>query len=338
MLGDAHDRVTIEPTTYQGWQAYMMQNGPLTLMLVPQIGGRVMSMQWRGVDLSYTQPERQGMLEDVSLVSDVRARKREMGFPFWGGEKTWLAPQEKWVDALPLYDLDSGAYTMAIEEEGPRYVVVRMTSPVCRESGMQITRTVTVTAGSTEWSVTHQLQNRSEGAAQWGVWDVSMIIRPGRVYLPTHPGSPYLDGIKTFTEEGESASLRERVLKTWPGFGVISCEEQGKFKYGVDPNNQRAGPLSPGWMLGIMDVAESGLIAYRKNIPLFAGLPYGHGCFAEVYNSDVYPYFEMETHGPLVRLQAGDSFELKELHALFDVEKWPTSWQEILQLAGTATS
>ncbi len=337
MTQDARNPVAIRTAAYQGWQASRIENGPLALVLVPQIGGRVMSMQWRGHDLSFTQPERRGLLEDVTTVSDVRARKRELGFPLWGGEKTWLAPQPRWVDALPFYDLDSGAYTMAVEA-GPRCVGVRMTSPVCRESGMQITRTVTMTAGSTEWSVKHQFLNASKGEAQWGVWDVSMMLRPGRVYLPTHPESPYSDGIKTFTEEGESAGLRERVLDVWPGLGVISCEKPGKFKYGVEAHDHMAGSVNLGWMLGIMDVTGLGLVAYRKQIPLFAGQPYGHGCFAEVFNSDAYPYFEMETHGPLVRLQPGGSFELTERHALFDVAKWPTNTQEILQLASTRMS
>ena len=332
MTQDARNPVAIRTVAYQGWQAYRIENGPLALVLVPQIGGRVMSMQWRGHDLSFTQPERRGLLEDVTTVSDVRARKRELGFPLWGGEKTWLAPQPRWVDALPFYDLDSGAYTMAVEA-GPWCVAVRMTSPVCRESGMQITRTVTVTAGSTEWSVKHQFLNASKGEAQWGVWDVSMMLRPGRVYLPTHPESPYSDGIKTFTEEGESAGLRERVLEVWPGLGVISCEKPGKFKYGVEAHDHMAGSVSLGWMLGIMDVTGLGLVAYRKQIPLFAGQPYGHGCFAEVYNSDTYPYFEMETHGPLIKLNPGERFTLEERHALFDVAKWPGDEHDVMKLA-----
>lgn len=338
MTPDERNPVAIRTTAYQGWQAYRIENGPLALVLVPQIGGRVMSMQWRGHDLSFTQPERRGLLEDVTTVSDVRAHKRELGFPLWGGEKTWLAPQPRWVDALPFYDLDSGAYSTTVEEAGGHCVAVRMTSPVCRESGMQIIRTITVTAGSTEWSVKHQFLNASKMEAEWGIWDVSMMLRPGRVYLPTYPESPHADGIKTFAEEGESASLRECVLEMWPGLGVIRCEKSGKFKYGVDAHDQMAGTRSSGWMLGIMDVTGLGLVAYRKQVPLFAGQLYGHGCFAEVYNSDTYPYFEMETHGPLVKLNPGEQFTLEEQHALFDVAKWPENEHDVMELASRPLS
>ena len=333
MTASEGSRVTIRQVTYQGWQAYSIENGPLELVLVPQIGGRVMGMQWRGHDLSFTQPERRGLLEPVAAAPDVRARKREMGFPLWGGEKTWLAPQPRWNDALPFLDLDSGVYAMAVEEEGPRRVVVRMTSPVCRETGMQITRTVTVAAASTEWTVVHRILNSSRTEAEWGIWDVSMMLRPARVYLPRHAGSTYPEGIKTFPEEGDSVGLRDSVLRVWPDLAVVSCEKQVKFKYGVDADGQGGDVKGSGWILGILDVSGLGLVGYRKQVPLFVGQAYGHGCVAEVFNSDAYPYFEMETHGPVVRLKPDESFELEERHAIFEVAKWPENDREVLQLA-----
>ena len=66
---------------------------------------------------------------------------------------------------------------------------------------------------------------------------------------------------------------------------------------------------------------------------MFSDQSYAHGCFAEVYNSDLYPYFEMETHGPLIKLSPGERFRLEERHALFDVPKWPEDEHDVLQLA-----
>ena len=43
--------------TYHGWEAWRIQADPLELVLVPQIGGRVMSMHWRGHALSFTDHE-----------------------------------------------------------------------------------------------------------------------------------------------------------------------------------------------------------------------------------------------------------------------------------------
>src|SRR5262245_3701284 len=122
-----------------------------------------MGIRWRGHDLSFTQPELEGQVVDVAAVEDLSAKKREMGFPLWGGDKTWLAPQTRWTEGAPFLDLNSGAYELAIEQAGPDLARARMTSRVCRETGVQITRTVTMKAGETAWTVDHCLTNGSVG-------------------------------------------------------------------------------------------------------------------------------------------------------------------------------
>ena len=309
---------------YKGWESFHLGKGPLELVLVPQVGGRVMGMVWRGHDLSFAPAAPAGRLGNLADVSDLRARKREMGFPLWGGEKTWLAPQQRWTEGVPFLDLDSGPYQLNIEQEGPEAAIVRMTSQVCRETGVEITRVVKVEAAKDGWSITHRILNRSSNPVTWGIWGVSMILRAGKVYLPRNPSSQYDGGVKTFPEEGNSRELRESVVGELGALAVIACEQAGHFKFGADGTE--------GWMLGILETAGR-LIGYRKKFLLHPGFPYGHDCVAEVYNSDRYPYLEMEIHGPLVRLQPGESFELEEEQALFDVAQWPVHEDEVRRYA-----
>jgi hypothetical protein len=250
-----------------------------------------------------------------------------MGFPLWGGDKTWLAPQTRWTDGVPFLDLDSGAYDLTVERDGPDAAVVRMTSQVCRETGIQITRTVTVSSGSQDWIVTHQLINRSSSEVQWGVWDVNMVLKPGKVYLPSNVDSPYPDGVKTFDEEGESIQVRGKAVGKLGNLAVIHCTDTKAFKFGVDAKE--------GWMLGILNVAGMGLVGYRKQVPAYPDKQYGHGCIAEVYNSDRYPYFEMEIHSPVVSLRPGESFEIEERQSLVDLPHWPQSEKEVRALIGS---
>jgi hypothetical protein len=280
-----------------------------------------MGMLWRGHNLSFTQPEREGQVEDLSGVRDVHARKREIGFPLWGGDKTWLAPQSHWTEGVPFLDLDSGPYDLTVEHDGPDVAVVRMTSRVCRETGVQITRTVTVSSGTNEWIVTHRLLNPVSTEVQWGLWDVNMVLKPGNAYLPRGAASRYPNGVKTFAEEGESVQVRNKVVSDLGNLAVIRCGEPTAFKFGVD--------ASEGWMLGVLEVAGLGLVGYRKQVPVHRGEVYGHGCIAEVYNSDRYAYFEMEILGPVVSLKPGESFELEERQALFDLSRWPQSEDEV---------
>jgi hypothetical protein len=314
-------QVTLRQGEHKGWDAWHLQSGALELVLVPQVGGRIVGMLWRGHNLSFTQPEREGHIEDLLRIQDLHARKREMGFPLWGGDKTWLAPQTQWTEGVPFLDLDSGSYDLRVEQEGPEVVVVRMTSPTCRETGVQISRTVTMSSTAKGWTVTHRLFNAASTKVQWGAWDVNMVLKPGHVFLPRQVASRYPQGVKTFTEEGESVHVRDTVVSELGSLAVIRCSDPKAFKFGVD--------ATEGWMLGVLDVAGLGLVGYRKQVHAFREMTYGHGCIAEVYNSDRYPYFEMEIHGPVVSLAPGEAFELNERQALFDLARRPQSEDEV---------
>ncbi len=299
---------------FKGWDCCLLTMGPLELALVPQVGGRIMGCAFGGHQLFFTQPEREGQVEDPDSWGDVGARKRGMEMPLWGGDKTWLAPQSRWNDAAPFLDLDSGPFDLRMREATPRRVAVEMTSRVCRESGIEITRSVILSRGVPGFTVRHRLTNHSGRTAEWGIWSVGMLLRPGRVYLPRSPSSRHPEGVKTFAEEGESGSARDAVVTGMDDLAVIDCTGSRKFKYGVDGGE--------GWLLGVLET-RGGLVGYLKRVPAGPRAVYAHGCVGEVFNSSLYPYLEMEAHGPLVRMRPGESSELEERHAVFEVPRWP---------------
>ncbi len=315
--------ITWSEGQFKGWNCYQIQKGSLELVLVPQVGGRVMGCRWKGRQLFFTQPEREGCLEALSSVQDVRARKRAMGMPLWGGEKTWLAPQSRWTDGVPFLDLDSGPYDLLVRESSQSGLIVEMKSQVCRETGIQITRTLDLTTDVPGWRIRHRLQNCSAAEAEWEIWSVSMVLRQGRVYVPRSGNSTYPDGVKAFVEEGESVAARRSVVGELGSLAVIECSELKQFKYGVDDGE--------GWILGVLN-AENALIGYRKEVPFFQDGIYAHGCVSEVFNSGEYSYLEMESHGPTRRLSPGESYELEEDQSVFDVSEWPESEDEVRAL------
>ena len=194
--------VTLRQETYLGWSAWQIRKGPLELVLVPQVGGRIMRLAWQGEDLIFTHPDFRGRVEPVAQVEDVHAAKQRIGFRLWGGEKTWLAPQGRWTDGVPFVDLDSGAYTVDILADTAEQVCVRMTSPVCRETGVQIVRTVTAQGERACVKVAHELVNTSSRPVEWGLWSVSQFLKPACIYLPRRRNSCHPGGVKTFIEEG----------------------------------------------------------------------------------------------------------------------------------------
>ena len=296
--------IQVEEGRYLDWPALWLRGPELSLALVPKVGGRIMAVEWRGQQLAFANPDLAGRIEDVASIVDVRKRKRELGLVLWGGDKTWLAPQSRWTDDAPFLDLDSGAYAVSVEPAPAGSVDVRLTSPVCRESGVQIERRIRIEPGESGWRCTHVLRNCSPDTVTWAPWIVAMFRRPAQVYLPTRADSAYPDGVKTYPEEGESIALRPDVVKH-AGDGVrVDCSGERRFKFGTD--------AAVGSALAVIDVPGHGRVAIRKSVPTWPQRPYAHGCVAEVFNSEEYPYFELEMHGPLIDLAPGDQFSLEE--------------------------
>ncbi len=304
----------IRAADFRGWDARWIEHGPLTLILVPRVGGRIMSVRWKGRELSFVNPECRGRVLDIASVADVHQAKQRFGFLLWGGDKTWLAPQDRWTDGDPFLDLDSGAYELSVD---PASGAVTMLSPVCRETGIRIERTVAVGTTPGTWSVASRLINASDHVVAWAPWDVDMMLRPATVFMPTRPDSAFPQGVRTFDNEGVSTAVRDEVVRFVDGIAVVSCQDAVKFKYGVDADQGR--------ILAVFDGGDSGLVGYRKSVPTFHPRPYGHGCVLEIFNSSVYSYIEMEVHGPVVSLRPGESFTLKVDSALFDLDAVPAT-------------
>jgi hypothetical protein len=93
-----------------------------------------MGVRWRGRDLYWVNDELADHPINVAAIAHPATAKQELGFKLWGGNKTWLAPQDRWTAGLPFFDLDSGAYQVTVEAASP--TTVHMQSPICRETGI----------------------------------------------------------------------------------------------------------------------------------------------------------------------------------------------------------
>jgi hypothetical protein len=305
-----------------GWDGWWIRRDALELGLAPSVGGRIMSMRWRGDELAFVHPGHVGRRVDVAAVADVAAFKREAGFVHWGGDKTWLAPQERWREALPFLDLDSGAYTLDVERADADEVRVTMRSPVCREVGARLARTIAVRAHEPGWTVVHGLENVSMRPITWGLWDVQQLVGPGIAYVPRRPhGSAHRDGVKAYPAEGDSEGARADVVRLWGAVAAIDCRRPRWFKFGVDAEE--------GWALAVVETASGRLVAHEKRVDVFPGAPYAHGAVVEVYDCPDHPYFELEVHGPMTTLAPGASATLVETRRLCDVAAWPADEADV---------
>jgi len=305
---------TLKQAPYAGWEnALWLEQGDLSLILVPQVGGRIMGVRWRDHDLYWVNHELADNPIDVAAITNPAEAKQAIGFKLWGGNKTWLAPQDRWTAGLPFLDLDSGAYQVTVEEISP--TTVHMQSPICRETGIQITRSVILQASGASWSITHRFQNHGDRPVAWAPWSNTMVRRPARVLLPKHTDSVFPDGVKTFADEGDSVDVRSQVLTQLGDTVAIDCIEPLKFKFGVDSDR--------GALLAVLLTEQSPYLGLLHTFPTFPPQTYGHGCSIEVFNAAQYPYLELETHGAVKLLSPGESTEFTEVCQLIELPNIP---------------
>ena len=318
--------VRLERGAVHGWDGWWIRRGPLALGLTPAVGGRIMSMRWRDDELGFVHPDHAGRVVDVGAVADVTALKRDLGFVHWGGDKTWLAPQERWRDAIPFLDLDGGAYAIAVEIDDGSTVRIRMTSPACREVGVRLTRTVTVSDHDEEWLVEHALENVGVDPVAWGLWDVQQLRGPGIAWVPRRTeGSAFPDGVKAYPAEGDSEAARAEVVRVVGDVARIDCRRPRWFKFGVDAEE--------GWALGVLETPDARLVAHRKCVDVVAGATYAHGSVVEVYNCPDHLYFELEVHGPVVTLRPGERTTLVERRRTWEIDVAPETRDAVRTLA-----
>ncbi len=60
------ETLSLKRGSYEGWSSWHITSGPRELVIVPQVGGRLM-MRWKGRDLSFVHPGLAGMKPRTSL-------------------------------------------------------------------------------------------------------------------------------------------------------------------------------------------------------------------------------------------------------------------------------
>ena len=106
---------------YKGWNAVQIVNGGVKIILVPQLGGRVMQVEFQGHEYLFVNPRYAG-----KYISPEQAKGDWINY---GGDKIWPMPEgsqdeEHWV--LESGVLDDGVYTAKTLEQG-QHCMVEMT-------------------------------------------------------------------------------------------------------------------------------------------------------------------------------------------------------------------
>ena len=193
----------LENTEFDGWKAYRLTNGIISLYVTPEIGGRAIQLKLGDESYFFVNKQFEGKVLPESQ-NNLKA-----GWANYGGDKVWPAP-EGWMNdnewpSIPYYILDGSRFKSEVVKNTPEEVAVRVTSPPDPRTGVQFIRTFHVYAGTTRVQVDQVMRNISKRRIRWGIWhliqnDASDANDPSKpnpelyVYIPLNSHSMFPTG------------------------------------------------------------------------------------------------------------------------------------------------
>jgi hypothetical protein len=263
--------ITMEPGEFDGHACRWLSNGLVELAVTTARGPRVLFWGWAG---------RSPAKNLMATVPGFVAR----GFTFLGGHRLWAAPES----FARTYQADDAPPTLDELPDG-----LRLTAPA-DGAGLVKEMTLTLSPGAPQVSIMHMVRNTGSAPLDVAPWALSMLRLGGIMLLPQLAGPADADGL-----------LPNRRLVLWPYSRVTDPRLRlGDRLVHVDA---RPGPPNK---IGTLN--QDGWLAYWLDGTLFstrfdprpeAAYP-DLGCNAECFFDD--RFIELETLGPLVRLEPGD--------------------------------
>ncbi|MGP4020629.1 DUF4380 domain-containing protein [Saccharopolyspora sp. 5N708] len=175
-----------------GGEVLWLDNGVLRLGLVPELGGRLLSLRLLSPGLLSDSDGRELLWRnDRLLTDDLRLRSGRVHRPRsgslgdwvnYGGDKTWPAPQG-WDDETqwagpPDPVLDSGPYTAKIRQDG-ELAAVTLTSGDDPRTGLRLTRRFELRRDRCGYRLELTARNTSERTVRWSLWNVTQLAAEG---------------------------------------------------------------------------------------------------------------------------------------------------------------
>ena len=216
---------SIEHISFQGWEAVRLSNGLVSLVAVPDVGGRIMA---------YNLGDYPYLWFDRNLAGKLFTAEENMGdgsivaWKNYGGDKTWPAPQgwdspDQW-HGPPDPVLDTGRYDLEILDSSGATASIRMESLPDPRTGVQISRQITLHAGGGRVSLHLEMTNVSDQVRFWGIWDIVQVDATSLddngqethneqawLYIPTSPDSRFPRGYNVMFGEEDNPEWQPEV-------------------------------------------------------------------------------------------------------------------------------
>lgn len=283
--------MTIQRIAYHGWpDSLLLSNGTVEIIIVPAIG-RVMQFRFAGDEAGALWENRH--LDGHPLCANAPSAE----WLNFGGDKAWPSPQLDWekhtgrawpppatFDSVPLQATAEDAQVFLTSEVDPHY-------------GIKVVRHLRLVPRSSQLEITTEFQKAAGTTVRVGVWIVTQVPEPERVFVLLPEQTKFSDGYTQQTGPAPKDLRRDGRLLS------LRRDPSEYIKIGTEGTSLL-------WMnesLALRICAEDTLGDYPNG-----------GCRTEVYtNPDPYGYVELETEGPLVTLESGGHITRTNTYTLY---------------------
>jgi hypothetical protein len=284
---------SLKKTTWRGIPAFSLSDGRCEAIIVPKLGGRVVSFSLAGGPNWLWLGEPGSELREPAL--------------HWGGDKTYIGPHSGWRFTLPRTwpAPDTGEHEAEVIEGG----ALRLVSPPWDGyDGARVTREFRFDAKG-DFVITHSIAALPGSRAVGALWTISQTV-PATTFVPLNPVSPYKDNYFWFAWSKPAARKAATVIS--PTLLRLDHVPGEVSKMGAHPPQPALAAVKDG--AAFVQKADP-----QPNADYPEGAD-GAGLSLEVYHHDARgagEYVELEFLSPLRRFDAGAQLTTRwSIHAL----------------------
>lgn len=303
----ASAKATIKKVDYKGWRdCYELSNPLVRLVVVPQIGGRIMEYSTFGENVIWQNEDELGVVKS----SDVGKKWHN-----YGGYKAWNSPQAKWV--FPNLDNYYDYAPAKVEVIPGENTGIRVTCTPIEHLGFQYVREIYLDDDTSHVRIVETMKNVVDREIEWGAWEVTQVTAPCRLAFPIDEKSRFPQGWQIMHYQGKDMKQVTRV----GNIGVMECTGVID-KVGTDATD--------GWLVYMNDK-----LGYVKQWTVAPSDTYPDGgCNVEIFTADKSIggiYVEMEVLGPVLKLKPGEQSQIIEDWYLTKLGDRPKSVDDVIK-------
>ena len=250
-----------------------------------------------------------------NLLAEVPAKDFETPygtFHLWGGHRLWHAPEHyprTYVpdnEGLEIEELPSG---------------VRLTGPIEAPTGLRKSIEITLHPDRPALTLRHFMSNQSLWPVELAPWAITQLPLGGLMILPQQIGPLDPQGL-----------LPNRQIVLWPYTSLKDPRLQLNDDYVFIQAQAQVPPVKVGYLnrIGWLGYLHQNVLFCKRFEPQVDRSHVDFGCNVESYCND--EFIEMETVGPLTRLDPGVSLQHRETWEIYPAAGFESTPQRVRDL------